>query len=85
MITNMAVCPTLRRRGISHQLMQAAVKAALVDLDISPSFALLLAYKYYEPAMRCVGRDRQGFRGEPCGGMKVLPIIPSFALLLAHK
>jgi hypothetical protein len=32
--------------------MQAAVKSALVDLDISPPFALLLAYKYYEPAMR---------------------------------
>jgi N-acetylglutamate synthase-like GNAT family acetyltransferase len=52
MITNMAVCPELRRRGISHHLMQAAVKSALVDLDISPPFALLLAYKYYEPAMR---------------------------------
>jgi len=54
MITNMAVSPELRRRGISHLLMQAAIKSALVDLDISPPFALLLAYKYYEPAMRCV-------------------------------
>lgn len=54
MITNMAVCPELRRRGVSHMLMQAAVKAALIDLDISPPFALLLAYKYYEPAIRCV-------------------------------
>lgn len=52
MITNMAVCPTLRRRGVSHLLMQAALKTALVDLDVSPPFALLLAYKYYEPAMR---------------------------------
>lgn len=54
MITNMAVCPQLRRRGVSHLLMQAAVKTALVDLDISPPFLLLLAYKYYEPAMRYV-------------------------------
>lgn len=54
MITNMAVCRELRGRGISHMLMQSAMKAALVDLDISPPFALLLAYKYYEPAMRYV-------------------------------
>jgi hypothetical protein len=33
---------------------QAAVKTAVVDLDVAPPFALLLAYKYYEPAMRCV-------------------------------
>lgn len=89
MLTNMAVRPETRRRGVAHQLMQvccvcksaccrwlsacsrrvrvlhasdvpltpmpqAAVKTAVVDLDVAPPFALLLAYKYYEPAMRCV-------------------------------
>jgi hypothetical protein len=38
-------------------LMQAAVKTSLVDLDICPPFALLLAYKYYEPAIRWVTRS----------------------------
>ncbi|KAF8056439.1 hypothetical protein HT031_006296 [Scenedesmus sp. PABB004] len=52
MITNMAVAPPLRRRGVSHLLMRAAIRAALVELDASPQLALLLAYKYFEPAMR---------------------------------
>lgn len=38
-------------------LMQAAVKTSLVDLDMCPPFALLLAYKYYEPAIRWVTRQ----------------------------
>jgi GNAT superfamily N-acetyltransferase len=54
MVTNMAVAPAARRQGVARQLMQAAVKTALVDLDVCVPFVLLLAYKYYEPAMRCV-------------------------------
>eukprot|EP00882_Tetradesmus_deserticola_P004890 GHRQ01005153.1.p1 GENE.GHRQ01005153.1~~GHRQ01005153.1.p1 ORF type:complete len:275 (+),score=82.73 GHRQ01005153.1:250-1074(+) len=52
MITNMAVTPAMRRRGIAHQLMQAAIRTSILQLDYSPAFALLLAYKYYEPAIR---------------------------------
>eukprot|EP00879_Flechtneria_rotunda_P015117 GHRR01015797.1.p1 GENE.GHRR01015797.1~~GHRR01015797.1.p1 ORF type:complete len:206 (+),score=68.38 GHRR01015797.1:350-967(+) len=52
LVTNLAVVPKLRQQGIAHQLMQAAIRAAVLELDYSPSFALLLAYKYYEPAVR---------------------------------
>ncbi|KAF6256301.1 hypothetical protein COO60DRAFT_1627213 [Scenedesmus sp. NREL 46B-D3] len=52
MITNMAVTQSMRRRGIAHQLMQAAIRTSILQLDYSPAFALLLAYKYYQPAIR---------------------------------
>jgi hypothetical protein len=32
--------------------LQAAIKTSILQLDYSPAFALLLAYKYYEPAVR---------------------------------
>lgn len=63
MITNMAVTPAMRRRGIAHQLMQAAIRTSILQLDYSPAFALLLAYKHYEPAVRLY--EQWGFEATP--------------------
>lgn len=55
MLTNMAVAPTARRRGVGHALMAAALRTVGLRLAGGPELALLLAYKHYEPAMRLYG------------------------------
>jgi hypothetical protein len=45
-------CSHLHALRLSDILVQAAIRTSILQLDYSPAFALLLAYKYYEPAVR---------------------------------
>eukprot|EP00775_Hariotina_reticulata_P008576 gene8576-8758_t len=63
MITNMAVSPAVRRQGVAHQLMRAALRTAILDMACSPPFAMLLAYKYYQPAIKLY--ESWGFSNTP--------------------
>ena len=55
MLTNMAVAPHARRRGVGTALMTAALRTVAVRLEGNPGLVILLAYKHFEPAMRLYG------------------------------